>query len=75
MKLLLKKMLPHVLAKRMNGGDDLGCVYLMDVDPSEGLVWKTLTNSRKMKIVSLKIEDIDSMTVCSLFKVSMCHYL
>ena len=69
MKLLMKKMLPHVLSKRMNASDYLGYVYLMDVDPNEGLVWKTLTNGRKMDIVSLKIEDIDSMTVHSLFKV------
>ena len=66
-------MLPHVLAKRMNASDNLGCVYLMDVDPNEGLVWKTLTNGRKMDVVSLKIEDIDSMTVHSLFKVSYCQ--
>ena len=63
-------MLPHVLAKRINTSDNLGCVYLMDVDPNEGLVWKTLTNGRKMDVVSLKSEDVNSMTVHSLFKVA-----
>ncbi len=58
----------------MNAGDTvfLGYVHLIDIDPSEGLVWNIVTNGKMKEIISLRDEEISSLTIPNLFKVTLC---
>lgn len=73
-KLLLQKMWPHFTAKLMEVDDFnkilLGFVHLIDTDPAEGLVWRDVSNGKKNAITTLKREEIASIKLQSLFKVS-----
>ena len=73
-KVVVQKTWPHILAKRVEASDLLllGFVYLISTDPTEGLVWSTITNGKQLEIMSLRNEEIASLTVHSLFKVIAC---
>ena len=49
-KLLLQNTWPQLVAKRVKAEDysttPYGCVHLIDIKPSEGLVWNTLLESQ-----------------------------
>ena len=74
-KLLLQKAWPHLLIKLKSGDYDVpkGHVHIMSINPSEGLVWKTLQKSQVIEEINfVKTEVIKNLTI-DLFKV--CPYL
>ena len=70
---LLQKAWPHLLLKLKAGGYNVpyGDVYLMSIDPSEGLVWKTLQKSQVIEEVInfVNTEVIEKLKIDLLFKV------
>ena len=74
MKNLLHQAWPQLLMKRIKADDykalPAGCVHLMSVSPTEGLVWSTLSKNEVVKEINfIRVESIDSFDYISLFKV------
>ena len=70
---LLQKAWPNLLLKLKAGGCNVpyGDVHLMSIDPSEGLVWKTLQKSQVIEEVInfVNTEVIEKLKIDLLFKV------
>ena len=62
------KTWPH-LVKAIDSNTLLGYIHIIDLDSAKGLVWNTVTNGKALEISSLKDNEIESLTIHSLFKV------
>lgn len=79
-KLLLQRTWPQLLARRFRTEDYIvvpfGCIHLIDLNPTEGLVWSTLSKNQVIDEVNfIKIEEIDALKVQTLFKVINKQYI
>ena len=75
-KVLLQKTWPHLLTKRVKAEDyhvvPSGCVHMIAVSPTEGLVWNDINHRVVEEVNFLKAEEIVALQTCSLFKVNTC---
>ena len=75
MKSLLQKAWPQLLVKRIKVDDynvSLGSAHLIEINPTEGLIVKTLSKKEVLENINfIKVEEIEALQIDTLFKVHL----